>query len=146
LRGDVLPSPTLGNGEWLIIQRYLAKIDVNDARLILPHVNPEALHWARAERDLARFGSEHGLGIALWENLDWVGGAFENESGVREIVSFDLEDNAMSLVSSMEGHGESFIYHQREALWTKLFSEYVGGEDKMEKLLIENFERGVVSI
>jgi len=78
----------------------------------------------------------------LWHNLDWVGGLFQD--GIDQVVSFDLEDNAMSLVSFMEGKEQSFNYHQREAMWTKLFMEYVGGEDKMEQLLIDNFNKGII--
>ena len=56
LRGDVLErraemlsiEPT--KSRWLVVQRYLAKGDENDLRLFLPHINPEALHWARAEK------------------------------------------------------------------------------------------------
>ena len=39
---------------------------------------------------------------------------------------------------------ENFNYHQREALWTKLFSEYVGGEEAMEKTLLDNFDKGII--
>ena len=59
-------------------------------------------------------------------------------------VSFDLEDNAMSLVSAKEGKPQFFTYHQREAMWTKIFSEYAGGESAMENLLIKNFDRGII--
>ena len=45
----------------------------------------------------------------------------------------------------MEGKEEVFNYHQREAMWTRLFMGYVGGEDEMEKLLIENFDTGIIS-
>ncbi|HXF44168.1 MAG TPA: hypothetical protein VNK70_01755, partial [Candidatus Paceibacterota bacterium] len=58
--------------------------------------------------------------------------------------SFDLEDNAMSLVSFMEGEEKFFTYHQKEALWTRIFEAYAGGEEEMEKLLIENFDKGII--
>jgi len=51
----------------------------------------------------------------------------------------------MTLVSFMEGEERQYFnYHQREAMWTRIFSEYVGGDDNMEKLLIENFDKGVI--
>ena len=71
-----------------------------------------------------------------------MGGIFQD--GDEDVVSFDLEDNAMSLVSFMEGKQEFFNYHQREAMWTKIFMEYVGGEAKMEKLLIDHFPEGII--
>lgn len=145
LRGDVPTATSVAPGEWLIVQRYLVKEDANDPRLLLPRVNPESLHWLRGQRDLARFVFPSGeAGFSMWEGLDWVASPGP--------VSFDLEDTAMSLVSFTEGKDESFGYHQREAMWTRLFQEYVGGpstssgqgEERMEKLLIENFEKGVV--
>lgn len=143
LRGDVPEVYKAEAGEWLIVQRYLAKVDPKDSRLFLPRVNPESMHWARGERDLTTFHTpEAHLDLTLWHDLDWVGGIFTD--GGDEVVSFDLEDNAMSLVSFMEGREESFNYHQRESMWTKIFEEYVGGEEKMEKLIIENFDKGVI--
>ena len=50
----------------------------------------------------------------------------------------------MSLVSSMEGKHEHFSYHQREAMWTKIFAEYVGGEERLEKLITDNFDKGFI--
>jgi len=143
LRGDVPEIYKISPGEWLIVQRYLYKENSTDPRLYLPRVNPESLHWLRGERDLALFKTpEAKLDLNLWHDLDWIGGIFED--GGEEVVSFDLEDNAMSLVSFMEGKNEVFNYHQREAMWTKMFSDYVGGEENMEKLLSDNFEKGVI--
>lgn len=142
LRGDVPDVASVNPGEWLIVQRYLAKDNPHDARLLVPHVNPESLHWRRAERDLATFsGPGFPDSFGFWKNMDWVGERF---SGSDTLVSFDLEDNAMSLVSVGTGTPVSFNYHQKEALWTQLFSMYAGGEERMEELLIENLDRGVV--
>lgn len=143
LRGDVQEIYKTTPGEWLIVQRYLYKENPNDPRLFLPRVNPESIHWLRGERDLTLFkDSSNNLDLSLWHDLDWVGGIFDH--GNEEVVSFDLEDNAMSLVSFMEGKNQSFNYHQRESMWTKLFFAYVGGEEKAEKLLLENFDKGVI--
>lgn len=144
LRGDVKEIFRADKGEWLIVQRYLAKENINDPRLFMPRVNPESMHWSRGERDLSLFkASGAKMDLSLWNNLDWIGGVFKD--GEEDVVSFDLEDNAMSLVSFMEGKEEFFNYHQREAMWTKIFSEYVGGENKMEKILMDNFDKGVVN-
>lgn len=148
LRGDVIENAGVVSGKnsvrWLIVQRYLWKENPEDPRLLLPRVNPESVHWARGERDLAEFGKRNAdVGLELWGNMDWVGDFFKGDSG-EEFVSFDLEDNAMGLVSFMEGKEEYFNYHQREAMWTKIFSEYAGGEEKMEKLIIDNFDKGII--
>ncbi len=143
LRGDVNDIGGLVDGEWLIIQRYLFKENPQDPRLTMPHVNPESLHWLRGERDLVRLGEEKpDLDLELWNNLDWVGRVFDG--GDEQVVSFDLEDNAMSEVAAAEGKKAHFNYHHFEALWTKIFMEYAGGESEMERLLLENFDKGVV--
>lgn len=141
LRGDVKEVTSVGDGEWLIVQRYLFKENPSDPRLLLPRVNPESMHWLRGERDLALFEGGAELNLKLWNDLDWVGDVF---SGEKSVTSFDMEDNAMSVVSANEGKPEFLNYHQREALWTKIFKEYAGGEEEMERLLIENFHNGVV--
>ncbi|OGZ00011.1 MAG: hypothetical protein A2945_00655 [Candidatus Liptonbacteria bacterium RIFCSPLOWO2_01_FULL_52_25] len=144
LRGDVKDVTTVGEGEWLIVQRYLFKVDPKDPRLFLPRVNPESMHWFRGERDLANLGKKEGmLDLEFWNDLDWVGSLFDHGAG--QIVSFDLEDNAMSAVSAAEGKHDFFSYHQREALWTKIFMEYVGGELEMEQLLLDNFMKGAIT-
>jgi len=143
LRGDVNNVTKVGDGEWLIVQRYLFKENPEDPRLYLPRVNPESMHWFRGERDIVRLADrESSSNLAMWLDHDWVG-CLRQEAG-EELVSFDLEDNAMALVSFKEGKKEFFNYHQREALWTKLFLEYVGGEMEMEKLLVDNFDKGVI--
>ena len=142
LRGDVRKKQEVADGEWLIVQQYLAKIDANDPRLFLPRVNPESVHWMRAERDLADFSVEEPqLHFGMWRGMDWVGRVFASAEGP---LSFDLEDAAMTEASRSDGKNDSFFYHQREALWTKLFIEYAGGEEAMQKLLVENFDKGSV--
>lgn len=143
LRGDVLDERihdhTIVN--WLIVQRYLAKDDEYDWRLFEPHVNPEALHWTKAEEDIARLGDRFpDLDIHFWHDLDFVGDFYRTESGVDNLVSFNLIDTAMSLV--MQREMIKYLYHHQEALWNKLFTEYVGSREEMERLTIENFTRG----
>jgi hypothetical protein len=128
----------------LIVQRYLWKENPEDARLFMPRINPESVHWARGERDLAEFGKRNAeLDFELWGDMDWVGNFFKGGMG-EEFISFDLEDNAMGLVSFMEGRQEYFSYHQMEGMWTKIFCEYVKGEENMEKMIIDNFDKGVI--
>ncbi|MEK7634268.1 MAG: hypothetical protein AAB396_00060 [Patescibacteria group bacterium] len=145
LRGDVKEIFTVENGDWLIVQRYLSKENPKDPRLFLPRVNPEALHWSRGERDFGNyFKNTPYFDLAIWSDLSWIGGFFKI-GDKEELLSFDIEDNIMSVVSFIEGQGQQFFtYHQREAMWTKIFSEYAGGEENTEKLLIDNFDKGVI--
>jgi hypothetical protein len=147
LRGDLPGKNKVEDGEWLIVQRYLWKDNPRDPRLFLPRVNPESMHWRRAERDIAFFGAlKPDIDLEFWHDFDCVAGLFESgdKNETKEIVSFDLEDNAMMLASAMEGDTKPLIYHQRESMWTEMFCQYVGGEDNMEALLIEHFDQGVV--
>ncbi len=138
LRGDVLnnlPNPLSSDHmSFLIIQRYLAKDDENDHRLFLPHVNPEALHWDRAEESLAKIE-----GLDFWKDLDWIGDFFRIETGGEILVSFNLVDTIMGLVKEKEMI--KYLYHHQEALWNKIFVSYFG-QEKMEELIKENLIKG----
>jgi hypothetical protein len=135
LRGDVFDR-RMPEGEksfWLVIQRYLAKEDENEWRLFVPHINPEALHWAKAEEDLVAMGGlfdDIGQELAFWKDLDWVGDYFLDEIGAPVLVSFDLVDTVMSLVKRKEM--AKYLYHHQEALWNKIFIEYFS-RDELEK-------------
>ncbi len=148
LRGDTidehLPQPVdePDKSQWLIIQRYLAKDDENDWRLFMPHLNPEAMHWERAEEMLVKTGeslNHFSTDLVFWENLNWVGDYFDTETGIDVLVSFNLVDTAMSLVKEKELI--KYLYHHQEALWNKIFSEYFG-EEKMEESMKENIIKG----
>lgn len=147
LRGDVLdkrfPAEDLGK-KWLIVQRYLAKEDEYDWRLFEPHINPEAIHWTKAENDIARLGEKFNIPeLRFWSNLDWVGDFFPTETGIDALVSFNMIDAVMDLVQQKEMI--KYLYHHQEALWNKIFISFIG-EKETEKLVIENFDKGFVEI
>ena len=148
LRGDVIDRKiTEGDKSlWLVIQRYLAKKDENDWRLFVPHINPETFHWMRAEQRLAGIGdhlAHFGNNLKFWEDLDWVGDYFRNESGNEILISFDLVDTVMSLVKEKELI--KYSYHHQEALWNKIFIEYFG-RDQLEYFLKEHLLQGYFEI
>jgi hypothetical protein len=146
LRGDVPEKDRVNKGEWLIVQRYLWKENAKDPRLFLPRVNPEALHWHKGEKDLVSLGKNNdGVGFDFWDDLDWVGGYFPNSANGKSLISFDLEDNAMSYVSVLHKKGEYVKYHQQEALWNEIFRRYLGKKE-MDRLLIENFNKGSIQL
>ena len=138
LRGDVPETHDIKPGQWLVIQRYLWKDDPQDPRLFTPRINPEALHWHRAEQDVVAY-----FDFSFWDNTDFIAYPF---SGVSEghLMSFDLEDVAMGFVASKKGSPDRFFYHQQEALWNNLFARCVGGYDEMEKYIIQNMEKSVI--
>lgn len=150
LRGDVPSGPMLDGGKvtWRIVQRYLAKDNENDPRLFEPHVNPEAEHWYRAERDFGRLGrmmeekDDGQMSFRFWIGLDFVGDYFKDRDGQEHLVGFNYIDLVMSLVK--KGHIK-YLYHQQEALWNKIFLEYMGRET-MNRLIEENIVKGFIEL
>lgn len=150
LRGDIFGLAMTDHGQamWRIVQRYLAKDDANDPRLFEPHVNPEAIHWLKGERDIEKLAQkfqEHGVDISFWKDLDYVGAYFPSKSLKRDVlVSFDLIDNTISFVKKSDIESK-YLYHQQEALWNEFFMRYVG-EEKTEEVLRKHFTRGFLKI
>jgi hypothetical protein len=146
LRGDVVnvrPAESKVERTWLIIQRYLAKDDENDWRLFYPHINPEALHWQKAESDIVKLSREKKLGLEFWNGLGPVGDFFKDELGIEILVSFNIVDTVMALFKEKEM--VKYLYHHQEALWNKIFIELYG-EEKFKELLINNFDNGYFQI
>jgi len=150
LRGDVvekrIDAPESGKSRWMIIQRYLSKDDENDWRLFEPHINPEALHWEKAERMLLLISRElkgFSSDLSFWHDLNWVGDYFKTDSGIDVLVSFNLVDASMDLVKQKDM--TKYLYHHQESLWNRIFIEYFG-EEKMEEIMIENIIKGYVDL
>ena len=80
--------------------------------------------------------------FALWNDLDWVGWEYKDEAGQQNLVSFNLTDIAMSLADVDK---KKYTYHQREALWNKLFASYYG-EDVLEQKIKENIASGIIKL
>jgi len=147
LKGDVLEKSftkkDLGK-KWMIVQRYLAKDDENDWRLFHPHINPEAVHWRKAEHDISKLGENFSeLNLSFWKELGSVGDYYPTDTGIDILVSFNLVDTVMSLV--MEKQAIKYLYHHQEAMWNKIFYEYVG-EEKMEQMIVDNFDKGYIEL
>jgi hypothetical protein len=159
LRGDVpegpLPTParrSLDEGgashiAWRIVQRYLAKDNSDDIRLHEHHVNPEAEHWYRVSEDFGRITrmmeeNKNDFNIGYWTGLDCVGDFFLASDGLEKLVSFDIVDLIMSLAQKGE---VKYLYHQQEAMWNNIFSEYIGHE-QMNALIEENIIKGFIEL
>ena len=138
LRGDVPEAKIdLDSSTWLVTQRYLEKEDPYEIGLMLPHVNPESIHWAKAQNDISKINSD----FEFWSGKDWVGCYIKDEVGADSLVSFNLVDVAMSLAD--KDQGKFYTYHQREALWNKIFASYFGWE-VLEKMAKENIISGKI--
>lgn len=97
----------------------------------MPHINPEVLHWRRAEEALDKISDRFKLGLEPFHGMNWVGHFFDNR-----LVSFDFADGVVGT------DGKLYTYHLFENLWYKVIEGYVG--DDLEKLLIENFDKGYI--
>lgn len=129
---------------WRVVPKYLAKKDPRDPRLSEPHVSPEAWHYTRATEAIKKFSSRFPeLELGFWIELDAVCDHFPAQEG-RQLVSFSLFDNGISLIQDSENE-QKFSYHQQEALWNKIFSEYMG-EDEMDDLMMENLAKGYITL
>jgi hypothetical protein len=140
---ESMPKPD-GNVLWRIIVRYLAKIDANDPRLFAPHVNPETIHWLKAEKEMDEMAKKNPqIKMDFWRGIDdFVGEIFPAGKKGEDIVSFDLLDNVISLTHGGLG---KYLYHQQEALWNKIFIEYMG-EEKLEDMVVQNLEKGYIEL
>lgn len=141
LRGDVPEGPAPENS-WRIVQRYLAKDNPDDFRLHERHVDPEAEHWYLVAHNFQKLTELMGdtaekFSLAYWTGLDHVGDYFNDK-----LVSFDVVDLVMSLVKQGE---VKYLYHQQEAMWNAIFSEYFG-RDRMNELIEENIINGFIKL
>jgi len=140
LAGDVIDRRMESEKSlWLVVQRYLAKDDPYDWRLAVPHLSPEARHWAKAEEALVTLGGDE---MRFWRGLGWVGDYFKSDGG-ETLVSFNLVDTVMSLVKQKEL--VKYLYHHQEALWNRLFTAYFG-EKGLEHFLKEYLLTGYFEI
>ncbi|PIY74268.1 MAG: hypothetical protein COY85_03705, partial [Candidatus Portnoybacteria bacterium CG_4_10_14_0_8_um_filter_40_50] len=81
--------------------------------------------------------------LDFWRGIDdFAGEIFPAGKKGDDIVSFDLLDNVISLTHGGLG---KYLYHQQEALWNKIFIEYMG-EEKLESAVVENLKRGYIEL
>ena len=136
-------SDSLPDGEkmsWRINPGYLAKEDVNDPRLTEPHISPEAWHYTRAVKLIAQFSKEHPeLGLDFWTYSDTSARMIKDQ-----LISFDLFDNGVAYMGQT-GFESKYLYHQQEALWNKVFTEYLS-EEELDKILMENLDKGFITL
>ncbi len=123
------------NIHWRVIQRYFGKLENEyHPEIFEPHVQPEDLHWRRAESIL--FDIEPELG--WWRDLDYVG---INHQG--RPVTFNLMDVAMSY-SNNTPYAQRAVFHFREALWNELFMRYMG-EKTLEQQVLKQLDNNMIA-
>ncbi len=117
-----------GHIHWRVIQRYFGKLKGEvHPEVFEPHLQPEDLHWRRAEEVLYDIDPE----LEFWRGLDYVGvlrGA--------DTVTFALMDVSLGYSNSL-GYEDRLLYHFRESLWNEVFMRYLGQKVLEEQLLMK---------
>lgn len=112
---------------WRVIQRYLGKHkeDSIDKVAFEPHVQPEDLHWRRAEDLLYQIDPE----LEFWKDRDYVALNYDGFP-----VAFNLFDVSFAY-SNQENYAGRYAYHFRESLWNELFVRYMGFKNLSTQVL-----------
>jgi len=115
------------NIHWRVIQRYLGKHkeDSVDKIAFEPHVQPEDLHWRRAEELLYQLDPE----LEFWKDRDYVALNYDGFP-----VAFNLFDVSFAY-SNKEGYEGRYAYHMRESLWNEIFVRYLGFKNLAAQVL-----------
>ncbi|PSO43111.1 hypothetical protein BRC19_02190 [Candidatus Saccharibacteria bacterium QS_5_54_17] len=112
---------------WRVLQRYFGKLkDEHHPEMFEPHVQPEDLHWRKAEEVLYEVDPE----LEFWRDLDFIG-LFVNDE---EPVTFNLMDVGLSY-SNQLSFQDRYLYHFREALWNEIFVRYLGQQNLEDRVL-----------
>lgn len=111
---------------WRVIQRYFGKLEnENHPEIFEPHVQPEDLHWRKAESILYDIDPE----LGFWRDLDYVGLMFEDRP-----LTFNMMDVAAAYCNDTP-YDDRVIYHFRESLWNEIFMRYLGKKTLTEQVL-----------
>jgi len=114
---------------WRVIQRYLGKHkeDSIDSVAFEPHVQPEDLHWRRAEDLLYEIDPE----LKFWKDRDYVALNYDGFP-----VAFNLFDVSFAY-SNKESYAGRYAYHFRESLWNEIFVRYMGFKNLADQVLAQ---------
>jgi len=114
------------NVHWRVIQRYFGKLkDQNHPEAFEPHVQPEDLHWRRAEEHLAQLDPE----MSFWLGKDYVGMMYDGAP-----ITLNIMDVSLSY-SNGATYNERLFYHFRESLWNEIFMRYMGQKNLETQIL-----------
>jgi hypothetical protein len=120
---------------WRVIQRYFGKlVGEKHPEIFEPHVQPEDLHWRRAESVMYEIDPE----LEFWDGLDYVGVLKGTDA-----ITFNLMDVSLSYSNGI-AYQDRYLYHFREALWNEVFARYFG-EKVLEEQLLVKLDNAVIS-
>ncbi len=128
LNADIRSSVVMAGNHvhWRVIQRYYGKLEnESHPEIFEPHVQPEDLHWRRAEEQLYHIDPE----LSFWKDLDYVG-----IMAGKTPVSFNLMDISIAYCTGAP-YEHRPVFHMRESLWNEIFMRYMGHKVLEEQIL-----------
>lgn len=121
---------------WRVIQRYYGKLDEKRyPEIFKPHVQPEDLHWRRAQDLLYELEPE----LAFWRDLDYVAVM----GGDKRPVALNMLDVAANFVNDTP-YDERAVYHFRESLWNEIFVRYMG-QKNLEQQVLKQLDNDMIN-
>lgn len=136
LNADIRSAAVMAGSHihWRVIQRYYGKLEnESHPEIFEPHVQPEDLHWRRAEESLFQIDPE----LSFWKDLDYVGVMAGNAP-----VSFNLMDVSIAYCTKAS-YEHRPIFHMRESLWNELFMRYMGHE-VLEQQILQQLDNNMI--
>lgn len=137
LNADIRSAAVMAGSHvhWRVIQRYYGKLEhERHPEIFEPHVQPEDLHWRKAEEQLYQIDPE----LRFWKDLDYVGILAEDG----QPVVFNLMDVSMSYCTDAP-YEHRVIFHMRESLWNELFMRYMG-HDVLEQQILRQLDNNMI--
>lgn len=121
---------------WRVIQRYLGRHKEDSVEKIAfePHVQPEDLHWRRAEDLLYEIDPA----LEFWKDRDYVALQYDGFP-----VAFNLFDVSFAY-SNKEPYEGRYAYHFRESLWNEIFVRYMGFKN-LEQQVLEQLDNDMIA-
>ena len=119
---------------WRVIQRYFGKLEKEQhPEIFEPHVQPEDLHWRKAEEILYRLEPA----LHFWFDMDFVAILYDGRP-----VSFNFMDMAVSYINHTP-YGQHAVYHFRESLWNEIFMRYMG-QKTLEREVLKQLDNEMI--
>lgn len=120
---------------WRVVQRYFGKLaNEYHPEIFEPHVQPEDLHWRKAEEVLYKIEPA----LNFWNDMDYVGLLYSGRP-----VTFNLMDMAISYVNDMK-YQDRAVYHFRESLWNEIFIRYLG-QKTLESQIMKQLDNEMIA-
>ncbi len=120
---------------WRVIQRYFGKLENEyHPEIFEPHVQPEDLHWRKAEEALYLIDPE----LGFWRDMDYVA---RYEDG--RPIAFNLMDVSVGYCTGAP-YEKRVIYHFRESLWNEIFIRYMG-QKTLEQQVLQQLDNDMIA-